>query len=86
MMNSQFINEQAAIFASYLRDQMGDNQPHQVALGLARTLQRTPTDAEIERGLRLMATLQEKYELQPEAALKQFCLTLLNLNEFMYLD
>ena len=45
-----------------------------------------PTDGEIQRGAGLIARLRDKYEVAPEVALKQFCVTLLNLNEFMYLD
>lgn len=86
MMNSEFVNEQAAIFAKSLREQAGDDVRIAVAIGLARTLQRTPTDQETLRGLELITKLQDKYELSPQDALKQFCVTLLNLNEFMYLD
>ena len=86
VLNSDFINEQADVFAKYLIENAGSNFRDQVSLGLRRTLQRAPTSAEVERGERLIDSLQQKYQLSPVAALKQFCVTALNLNEFMYLD
>ena len=86
MLNSDFINEQADVFAKYLIENAGSNIQDQIALGLRRTVQRDPTSDEIERGKRLINTLQQKYQLSPQAALKQFCVTALNFNEFMYLD
>lgn len=86
MMNSAFANEQALILARYLRETAGDDIAAQVALGLSRTLQRKPTEQEIKRGTTLIAKLRDKHKLEPGIALKQFCVTLLNLNEFMYLD
>ncbi|MEO8493690.1 MAG: PSD1 and planctomycete cytochrome C domain-containing protein [Planctomycetota bacterium] len=86
MLNSDFSNEQAEVFAKYLIEHAGSELHDQIALGLRRTIQREPTSEEVERGIRLVKTLQQKYELSPQAALKQFCVTVLNLNEFMYLD
>jgi hypothetical protein len=57
-----------------------------VTLALRRLFQREPTPAEISRGLQLLDALQTKHGLSPEAALKQFCVTAYNLNEFVYLD
>ena len=86
MLNSAFANEQASVFARYLRETAGDEVAAQVKLGLRRTLQRKPTDLEIQRGTVLIAKLRDKFKLESEVALKRFCVTLLNLNEFMYLD
>jgi hypothetical protein len=86
MLNSAFVNEQAAVFAAYLRDRAGEDVQAQVTLALRRTFQREPTRTEIDRGLRLLSTFRQKHSLSPEAALKQFCVTIYNLNEFVYLD
>ena len=86
MLNSPFVNEQAAVFATYLRERAGNDVAAQVTLALRRTFQREPTRAEIDRGLRLLSTFRQKYSLSPEAALKQFCVAAYNLNEFVYLD
>ncbi|MEX0676089.1 MAG: DUF1549 and DUF1553 domain-containing protein [Pirellulales bacterium] len=86
MLNSDFVNEQAAVFAKYLRGKAGDDAEAQITLALRRTLQREPTRGEIDRGLRLVSTLEQKFGLSPESALERFCVAAYNLNEFMYLD
>ena len=86
MLNSRFVNEQAAVFASYLRDEAGHDLKAQIALGLRRTMQREPTRGEIDRGLELVEKLQRDHGLSVNSALKRFCVTAYNLNEFMYLD
>src|SRR4029079_2027872 len=50
MINSPFLNEQAALFAKDVRNQAGEDMDAQVTLALRRTIQRQPTAAEIERG------------------------------------
>jgi len=86
MLNSDFLNEQAEILADYLRQHSGHGAAEQVELALWRSLQRPPAPHEIDRGVQLLATLRDKHGLSPHAALKQFCVTVLNLNEFLYLD
>ena len=86
MMNSAFINEQAKVFAAYLHKHAGAGPATQVRLALWRVLQREPAQKEIERGLRLMARLQQKYGVNLDEALVRFCTVALNLNEFLYLD
>ncbi|MBX3415142.1 MAG: PSD1 domain-containing protein [Pirellulales bacterium] len=86
MLNSSFVQEQAEGFAGYLRERAGEDLREQVSLALRRLFQRQPTPEEIERGMNLIATLQQKYHLSPETALKQFCVAAYNLNEFVYLD
>ena len=83
LLNSQFTNRQAELFANMIRE--SHKQPQaQVTAVLRRVFQREPTEADVERGLELMndAAIQEK----PDEALKIFCLMALNLNEFVYLQ
>ncbi len=86
MINSAFINGQAKIFADNLRQEVGPDASAQVRLALRRVLQRTPTQAEIDRGLHFLDDLRAKDKLPPAEALRRFCLLALNLNEFVYLD
>lgn len=86
MLNSTFLNEQARVFAQYLRKQAGDGAADQVRLCLTRTLQRRPTSAEVERGVSLLETLRKDEKAGAEDAVAAFCVVALNLNEFMYLD
>jgi hypothetical protein len=85
MLNSEFVNEQAQVFASYLKSQTADAR-EQAAIALRRVLQREPQAEEIDEGLALMRLLKEMRGASDDLALQQFCLVTLNLNEFMYLD
>ena len=85
LLNSEFMNRQAAAFAEFLKKEAGDDLVKQVELGLTRATQRRPTKPEIDRGIGLIESL--KTDGVPEGiALKYYCLTLFNLNEFLYLD
>jgi hypothetical protein len=86
MLNGDFLNKQAKVFAARLRKEAGAEAPAQVRLALALATSRTPTDAEIQRGVQFMQALQTQDGTSPEVALEMFCLLVLNLNEFMYLD
>ncbi len=86
MMNSEFINEQATVFARDLQKQAGNDLTAQIKLGLSRVLQRVPTDAEIARGKALVEKLQTSDGQSAETALKSLCVVMLNLNEAIYLD
>jgi hypothetical protein len=86
LLNGDFANEQAVIFAARVKKEGGDNPTQQVTTGLQLTLSRPPTEKEIARGVQLMNDLQVKYKLTPEQALKTYCLWLFNLNEFLFLD
>ena len=86
MINSEFLHEQAARFAADLeRCHPGDLEA-QVRTALFRTLQRPPSSTETERGLGMIAALQEEDGASPERARQLFCLMTLNLDEFLFLD
>lgn len=85
LLNSEFMNRQAAVFAEFLKKEAGSDVTKQVELGLTRATQRHPTKTEIDKGTGLIESL--KADGVPEdIALKYYCLTLFNLNEFLYLD
>ena len=86
LLNGDFANEQAAIFATRVKTAAGDDVTRQVVTGLELTLSRSPTEKEIARGVKLMADLQTKFKQSPEKALQTYCLWLFNLNEFLFLD
>ncbi|KAF0171644.1 MAG: hypothetical protein FD161_4242 [Limisphaerales bacterium] len=86
MLNSAFLNEQAAVFAARLHKEAGDDVTKQVRLGLQLVTTRPPTDAEVKRGIGLIATLRAQENATAEVALKYFCLMALNLNELVYVD
>lgn len=86
MLNSTFVNQQAALFAARLRRENPSNARAQVARALYLATQREATAGEIERGCRLVEQLQHDHQASDDAALGLFCLVVLNLNEFVYLD
>lgn len=86
MLNSDFILQQASLFAEFLNQKAPDDAQRQVQLALERVTQRPPTEEQIRRGLDLMEALQTDQQLSQEEARKYFCLVALNLNEFLYLD
>ena len=86
MINSDFINEQAKIFAQLIADKGGATLAGRVEFGLQRALQRTATRQEIDRGVKFIAGLQAKNGLTEADALQKYAIVLLNLNEFIYLD
>ena len=86
LMNSEFIQEQASVFADMLKAECDGSDQAEVRMALMRTMQRQPTDSEVQRGVQLMQSLRETHGLSRDQARKYFCLLALNLNEFVYLD
>jgi hypothetical protein len=85
-LNGVFFNKQAAVFADRLRREASDNTTAQVTHGLRLALQREPVDDEVVRGVNLIEQWQEQDGVTADKALDYFCLMVLNLNEFLYLD
>jgi hypothetical protein len=86
MMNSEFINDQAEHFAERVIAEAGAKSRDQVARSVQLALGRAANDGEINEGLGLMKKLVEEHGQSPRDALRYWCLTVLNLNEFAYLD
>jgi hypothetical protein len=86
LLNGEFVHQQAGLFANRLRREAGSDMRKQVSLGLNLATSRPPSEAEIRRGVDLMAALRTKEGVSEQAALQSFCLVVLNLNEFVYLD
>jgi mono/diheme cytochrome c family protein len=86
LINSEFAGDQARIFAERAVKQAGNKADDQVRFVLQRVLQREPTPAEIDRGVKFMVTAREADQVTASEALRRFCLLALNLNEFVYLE
>ncbi|HEX6963026.1 MAG TPA: PSD1 and planctomycete cytochrome C domain-containing protein [Lacipirellula sp.] len=86
MMNSDFINEQATHLAERVKSEAGGSPREQVARALEIVLGRGPYDEEISEGMTLVKRLVEEHGQSPDDALRYWCLTVLNLNEFVYVD
>lgn len=86
MLNGNFQNEQAEVFATRLRREVGNDVTKQVRLGLQLVTTRPATEAEVQRSLGLITALRSQDNASAEVALKYFCLMALNLNELVYVD
>jgi hypothetical protein len=86
LLNGDFANEQAGKLADRIAEEGGSQLYDQVARALQLALTRTATDDEVAEGLALVERLQQRHGLSPHEALRQWCLAVLNLNEFVYLD
>jgi hypothetical protein len=86
MLNSEFLDKQAELFARRLRREAGPDVKEQVVLALRLATTRSPSGAEVRRGVQLIKALQRQDGASVDAALKYFCLVVLNLNELVYLD
>ncbi len=85
MLNSQFAHEQAALLAERLRASAQDDEAR-VRAGFELVTSRPAATEEIARGVQFMRELQHVDGVSAETALERFCLLLLNLNEFVYLE
>ncbi len=87
MLNSAFLNEQAVRFADNLRADLPEADRHaRMRRAIELALCREATDNEIALADAMMADMVAKHGLDEKAAFDRFCLLVLNLNEFIYLD
>ena len=86
MLNGEFAHEQAARLADRVVAEAGPNPRDQIALALELGLNRAAAEDEIAEGIALVERLEKQHDVSPREALRYWCLTVLNLNEFVYLD
>ena len=87
LMNSEFMNDQAKLFAERLRREAGTEINDQVHLAYRLALARAPDADELQQAVQFIQ--QRQGSADPDAAgqaLPAFCLVMYNLNEFYYLD
>ncbi|MEM6257737.1 MAG: PSD1 and planctomycete cytochrome C domain-containing protein [Planctomycetota bacterium] len=85
-LNSEVMQDEAIVFADYLKKEAGPELADQVRLGLELVLTREPTEKEIETNVAFVEKVKREHGLDADRALKLFCLVAYNLNEFVYLD
>ena len=97
MMNGEFLHRQARVFAERVqRDVLArstqpdnatdENTAAKVRRALEIALTRPATDGEVAEGVKLVDTLEAQDGVGPSRAFELYCLMVLNLNEFAYLD
>lgn len=86
MLNSEFTNRQADLFADRLRAGSAKSTREQISTALELALQRPASEDEIAHCESLLTTLKNEHGLNDGQALDRLALVVLNLNEFLYLD
>jgi cytochrome c553 len=86
MLHGEFLNEQADKLARRVAAEAGSEPQAQVARTIRLALQRPATAEEIAEGTDLLNRLIATRGQKAADALKYWCLAVLNLNEFVYLD
>ncbi|MCC9609132.1 DUF1549 domain-containing protein [Blastopirellula sp. JC732] len=86
MLNGDFLNEQAKEFGDSLRKEAPGDLRQQIVLSIEKGLGRAATEADIQAGEQLIAKLKAKHSLSDDRALDLYCLMVLNLNEFIFID
>ncbi len=86
MLNSRFIHAAAADFAERLWREAPNDPVAQVRRGLKLALCRDADEREVQEGIALMQVFETKHGHDRRQALNLYCLLILNLNEFMYVD
>lgn len=86
MLNGKFTGDMATAFAQRIAKEAGDDPKQRIAAAYRIALCREPSEVEIDRHLKLIDTLEKEHAQSKESAWRLFCLTVLNLNEYLYLD
>jgi mono/diheme cytochrome c family protein len=97
MMNGDFLHAQARVFAERVRREAlaanaqpgvtaDDDTAAIVRRALEIALTRPVRDDEVARGVALVDALEDQDGVGPSRAVELYCLMVLNLNEFIYLD
>ncbi len=86
LMNSEFIEEHAARLAKRVRESSASDRTQQVDQVVRFVLGRNATEEEQKEASMLLDEMQKDFGLSPESALQMYCLTVLNWNEFMFID
>jgi len=86
LLNGEFANEQAALFAKRLQKLASTDLAAQVRWAIRLTTGRNPTSEEVAKDVAFINGIRQKYKLDEVEALTRYALLCLNANEFVYLD
>jgi mono/diheme cytochrome c family protein len=85
LMNSEFIHEQAKRLADAI--DAGKIDDRSVVAGAIRSvLARDATETELQEGATLITNLQAEHGIARDRAVQLYCLTVMNWNEFLFID
>jgi hypothetical protein len=85
LLNSDFIHQQAGRLSESIQAAQSDNQ-QVVRDTVQAVLARDASEEEIRAGAELIAQLETKHNIARQRAVQLYCLTVMNWNEFMFVD
>ncbi len=85
MLNGSFIQKHATQLAEQIK-RNAQSLEERVELAIETVFKRPAASSELERMVNRIKVLQQKFSLTEDEALREYCLVLLNSNEFVYLD
>jgi hypothetical protein len=86
LLNGEFTQRMAKAMAARLRREAGDDSSARVRRAVRLVTGRPAKDDEVRRHVAFISEVRTEFGLSPDRALEAFCLVMLNLNEFLYLD
>lgn len=92
MLNGAFMQQQSTYFAKRVEQQCASvsdpaaRLPSMVRAAIEAAYCRPATNDEIKRAQARVSTLQSKFGMNEQQAFREYCLVLLNSNEYMYVD
>jgi hypothetical protein len=86
LLNDEFSNEQARVFAKRLRAEAPEGLEAQVVRAIRLATGRVPGAEEVRKDVAFIQRLQQQENVGELEALGFYCLLVLNTNEFVYLD
>jgi len=85
LLNGKFVHQQAKRLTESVGGAELENR-ELVRRVIARALSRDATDEEVDRGSELITTLETTDKLTRQRAVELYCLTVMNWNEFLFVD
>lgn len=86
LLNSEFIHVHAEAMAKRLEAEAPGDEFAQISRAIRLTMGRAPSPGEVQDLIQLKGELAAEFGLDGATAMKQVCLFVLNLNEFVFLD
>lgn len=86
LLNSEFVHTQAKRLAAKIDKEIGGGAKQKLAAAVEHIYARNATPEEIEDAMQLIKKLETDYKKSPEDSFELLCLSMLNWNEFIFVD
>lgn len=86
LLNGLFVQQQSEIFAKRVVNEAGTDSMQQIETAIRLAYGRSANVKDVERAKRLFERLEKDHGITGERQLREYCLVLMNTNEYMYLD